>query len=105
MFANETITSPLTVDKDNVVRIGKTRVTLDTLIASFDMGATPEEIVQQYPVLALVDVYATIAYYLQNRVEVDAYLDQRKQEAAQIRQANEIPGIRARLIARRMRQD
>ena len=38
---------PLTVDEGGVVRVGKTRVTLDTLVAAFFDGATPEEIAQQ----------------------------------------------------------
>ena len=35
-------------DADGVIRVGGTRVTLDTLIAAFDAGATAEEIAQQY---------------------------------------------------------
>jgi uncharacterized protein (DUF433 family) len=52
---------PLQTDADGVIRIGGTRVTLDTLAAAFDAGATAEEIVQQYPSLALADVYSVIA--------------------------------------------
>lgn len=42
------LTSPACIraDADGVLRIGKTRVTLDTVITAFDLGATPEEIVQ-----------------------------------------------------------
>ena len=40
---------PLTMDTDGVVRVGGTRVTLDTIIYAFLDGATAEEIVQQYP--------------------------------------------------------
>jgi len=35
---------PLTTDTDSVVRVGKTRITLDTVIKSFQNGATAEEI-------------------------------------------------------------
>ena len=55
---------PLIADADNVVRVANTRVTLDTVIAAFREGATPETIAQQYPSLALADVYAVIGYYL-----------------------------------------
>ncbi|MGA1823409.1 MAG: DUF433 domain-containing protein [bacterium] len=48
---------PLKEDKDGVLRIGKTRVTLDVVITSFNKGATPEEIVCQFPALKLADVY------------------------------------------------
>jgi len=39
-------------------------VTLDTLVYTFNLGPTPEEIVQQYPALDLASVFAGIAYYL-----------------------------------------
>lgn len=96
---------PLQKDADGVIRVGGTRVTLDTVIAAFLEGATAEEIVQQYPSLALADVYAVISYYLQNQAEVEAYLQQRREEARQVRRENEARfhpiGIRARLLARR----
>src|SRR5215470_8610969 len=50
---------PLTVDAHGVLRVGNTRVTLDTVIAAFADGATAEEIVQQYPSLHLADVYGS----------------------------------------------
>lgn len=56
-------TLPLEMDAHGVIRVGKTRVTLDTVVAAFDEGATAEEIVQQYPTLLLADVYSVIGYY------------------------------------------
>jgi hypothetical protein len=38
-------TDPLKANEDGVILIGKTRVTLDTLVAVFKQGATAEEIV------------------------------------------------------------
>lgn len=90
---------------DGVIRVGKTRVTLDTVVAAFLEGATPGEIVCQYPSLHLADVYATIAYYLRRRGEIDAYLEQRKAQAEKIRRQTELrfdpSGIRERLLARK----
>lgn len=80
---------PLTVDKNDVVKVGGTRVTLDTVVKAFIRGATAEEIAQQYPPISLSDVYATISYYLQNRKEVDRYLDDRKKLAQTVRMENE----------------
>ena len=65
---------PLQVDSDGVMRVGGTRVTLDTVIAIFEQGATAEEIVQRFPTLDLADVYFAIGYYLRHRQEVDDYL-------------------------------
>jgi len=96
---------PVQTDADGVVRVGGTRVTLDTVVAAFEMGATAEEIAQQYPSLALADVYAVIVYFLRHRTEVDAYLAVRQVQASQIRQENERQfdpsGVRDRLVARR----
>jgi uncharacterized protein (DUF433 family) len=96
---------PLRTDADGVVRVGNTRVTLDTLVGAFRDGATAEEIVQQYPSLDLADVYSVIGYYLRRTPEVDAYLQKRKKDAEASRSQNESrfdpSGVRARLIARR----
>lgn len=102
-IATETV--PLVRDVDGVIRVGKTRVTLDTVVSAFLNGATAEEISYQYPPLDLADVYSVIAYYLRRRVEVDAYLDQRREHAEGVRRQNESrfdpSGIRDRLLARR----
>ena len=99
-----TETLPLETDADGVVRVGKTRVTLDTIIMAFTDGATAEEIAQQYPYLQLADIYSVIGYYLRHRSEVEAYLRQRAQQAEHVRQQNEArfdpSGVRDRLLAR-----
>lgn len=96
---------PLTLNRDGVARVGGTRVTLDTVVRAFTRGATAEEIAQQYPSLALSDVYATISYYLQNRDEVEAYLLKRTKYADMVKRENrkrfDQSGIRERLLARK----
>ena len=99
---------PLKTDTDGVVRVGKTRVTLDTVIKTFQNGATAEEIVYRYPSLKLADVYTTISFYLNHPQEVETYLQQRYNEAQSIRKVNEAKfdpqGLRDRLIARQVEQ-
>lgn len=99
---------PLETDADGVVRVGNTRVTLDTIIMAFTDGATAEEIAQQYSSLRLADIYSVIGYYLRHRAEVDAYLQLRAQQAEQVRHQNEARfdpgGVRDRLLARRTSQ-
>jgi len=98
---------PLKMDAHGVVRVAGTRVTLDTIVSAFNEGATPEEIVQQYPSLHLADLYSVIGYYLRRRAEVEAYLRQRKHEADEVRKQNksrfDARGVRDRLLARRRR--
>jgi uncharacterized protein (DUF433 family) len=99
-----TTTVPLTTDEAGVMRVGETRVSLDSVIFAFDDGATPEEIVQQYPPLNLSDVYAVVSYYLQHRDEVEDYLEQRSAQRVESRKEIEARfdprGIRERLLAR-----
>ncbi len=73
--------TPIRVDADGVLRVGDTRVTLDTVIAAYRRGLSAESIAARFPTLDLADVYGVFSYYLHNRVEVDAYLAQREQEA------------------------
>jgi hypothetical protein len=78
---------------------------LDTVAEAFREGATAEEIAQQYPNLALADVYSVLGYLLRHETEVTAYLSQRIEHRKTIRAENERrfdpEGIRARLLARR----
>jgi uncharacterized protein (DUF433 family) len=76
---------PLREDDHGVVRVVGSRVTLDSIVAVFDRGATPEEIVQSFPSLALGDVYAVLAWGLSRRSEVDSYLARRGVEEASVR--------------------
>ncbi|BAS58198.1 MULTISPECIES: DUF433 domain-containing protein [Leptolyngbya] len=101
--------APLQANEDGVILVGKTRVTLDTVVAVFNQGVTAEEIAHRYPSLNLADIYATIAYYLKHQSEVDAYLQQRRQRSQEIRKMNQAvfdpQGLRDRLLARKPAQE
>ena len=94
---------PLKSDQDGVVRVGTTRVTLETVVGAFQNGCSPEEIVLKYSSLDLTDVYAVITYYLWHREEVGAYLQQRRKDAARLREKIEADyppeGVRQRLLS------
>ncbi len=96
---------PLRIDEGGSVRVGKTRVTLDTVITAFLLGNSPEEIANSFPSLDLADVYAVVAYYLRHRPEVEAYLEEGERKAEEVRGMVESqPGykeFRERLLARR----
>lgn len=96
---------PLHFDGAGVLRVGGTRVSLDSVIAAFHDGATPEEIAQQYDALSLADVYAVISFYLDHTSDLNSYLAARRAQRAQLQQEIEVHhtphGIRQRLLARR----
>lgn len=95
---------PLTRDDHGTWRVGGTRVTLETLVAAFDRGDTPEEIHEQYPSVALGDVYAVLTYCVRHRASVGTYLAERERvgKALQARVEDERApdGLRARLMER-----
>ena len=95
---------PLVEGADGVMRVRGTRVTVDTVFAAFREGATPEQIVQQYPSIPLADVYQVIGYCLRHSSELEAYFAGREKAAAH-RESSTIStwpadGIRDRLLAR-----
>jgi uncharacterized protein (DUF433 family) len=74
-----TIDLPLRTDPDGTIRVGKTCVTLDVLINAYLEGSTAEEIAQNFDVLNLADIHHVIGYYLNNRAEVEAYMQAREE--------------------------
>jgi len=79
-----TITVPIRTDADGTMRIANTRLILDLVLSAWLNGESPEGIVQMYDVLTVRDVYAIIAYYLDNREQLDEYLRVRRVEAAHL---------------------
>jgi uncharacterized protein (DUF433 family) len=104
-MSQATTTVPLSADEAGVMRVVGTRVALDSVLHAFNEGATPEEIVQDFPTLDLAAVYAVVSYYLQNRAEVEQYLEQRKVRREELRQEIESrlspQGLRERLLNRK----
>lgn len=77
----EIISVPLIVTEHGTIRIKGSRVSLDSIIHHFKLGATAEQIVQSFPSLSLGDIYSSIAYYLTHREEIEEYLEQQEMEA------------------------
>jgi uncharacterized protein (DUF433 family) len=101
----EPIAVPLRVDEDGTVRMATSRVTLDTVLGAYLCGDTPEEIAAGFPSVPVADIHTTIAWYLQHREQVDAYLQQGAEEGEAWRRFWESrydkPAIRERLLARK----
>jgi uncharacterized protein (DUF433 family) len=101
----QTDAAPLRVDAQGDVRVGASRVLLDMVVHSFNEGATPETIIQDFPTLTLADTYGAIAYYLRHRQEVDEYIRQREEAGQRLLREIEArqpdrTGLRERLLAR-----
>lgn len=107
-LAVETQPLLLRADECGVLRIGDTRVRLDTVVIAWKQGDSPEQIAENFDVLDLADVYAVISHYLHHRADVEEYLEKNRKEAERLRAENERrspqAGIRERLLARRAAQ-
>jgi len=75
----QTQAMPLRVTEDGTIRIADSRVSLDSVLHHYKLGASAEQIAQKFPALDLADVYAAISYYLNHEDAVEEYL--RQQEA------------------------
>ena len=101
---------PLYEDADGALRVGASRVLLELVIRAFQDGATPEAIVHRYPTVTLSDVYATVAYWLRHRKDVEGYLAQRERAGAVVRERiereqSDMSDLRDRLRGRRSRDE
>ncbi|MBC8099007.1 MAG: DUF433 domain-containing protein [Armatimonadetes bacterium] len=82
----DTVTLPMKLDDYGNVRIGGTRVTLDSIMACYQQGDTPETIHTSFDSVTLADIYAVISYYLTHQAEVNAYLKVNDEIGERIRQ-------------------
>jgi uncharacterized protein (DUF433 family) len=70
---------PLTLTDEGIIRITGSRVSIDSIIHHYKLGATAEQIAYKFQGLRLADIHAAIAYYLSHREVIEEYL--RTQEA------------------------
>lgn len=104
-----TQTLPLRVTEDGTIRVADTRVSLDSVVHHYNLGASAEQIAQKFPALDLADVYAAITYYLNHEEAVEEYLRQQEAKGDELQREVEIAphyqktsaGLRARLLARK----
>ena len=107
----EAIAVPLRDDGHGGLRVGPTRVSLESVWHLYQLGASPADIVRAFDTLQLADVHAVLAWALRHADDVAAYLKRRDEEAAQIRRQLEQAGLtptreasaelKAKLLARR----
>jgi uncharacterized protein (DUF433 family) len=89
----EAIPVPLQDDGQGGLRVGQTRVSLESVWHLHQQGASPAEIVRAFDSLQPADVHAVLAWALRHREELDRYLKRRNEEAAQIRRRLEEAGL------------
>src|SRR5579864_8098606 len=76
---------PLRVDADGVIRVGKGRLTLESVIEAWREKLDPYEIAQGFS-QDPADVFAAIDYYIRHQDELKPYLEQQAFEALKLRE-------------------
>jgi uncharacterized protein (DUF433 family) len=76
-------------DELGTMRVGDTRVSLDSVVAGYQRGDSPEAIQRSYRTLTTEAVYGAIAYYLSHKAEVDQYLARQEERWEKRREEHE----------------
>lgn len=99
---------PLTQWEDGTIRVRGSRVTLDSIVRQFKLGATAEQIQHSFPSLSLREIYGAIYYYLENTEAIEAYLRQQEEAEEEGRRFIEThfdsKDLREKVLARRRSQ-
>ena len=77
--------------RDGGYYVAGTRISLDSVVCSFNEGNSPEAIQENFPLLKRAQIYGTIAFYLDHRAEIDEYLAREREfeaSAVPLQQAN-----------------
>jgi uncharacterized protein (DUF433 family) len=79
--------------------VAGTRISLDSVVCSFNEGQSPEAIQEDFPSLKRAQIYGAIAFYLDHQAQIDKYLEETEREfegnAIPLEQAN--PALWARI--------
>ncbi|HEY0722961.1 MAG TPA: DUF433 domain-containing protein, partial [Pyrinomonadaceae bacterium] len=76
---------PLVQWEDGSVRVQGTRLLLAMIVSSFQQGNNPDQIHDSFPSASVTEIGAVIDWYLNNRPEADAYLDEYYAEGERLR--------------------
>jgi uncharacterized protein (DUF433 family) len=78
--------------RDGGYYVAGTRISLDSVVYSFNEGNSPEAIQEDFPLLKRAQIYGAIAFYLDHQAVIDEYLARTEREfeesAIPLQQAN-----------------
>lgn len=66
--------------RDRGYYLAGTRISLDSVVYSFQEGNSPETIQEDFPLLKRAQIYGAIAFYLDHQAEIDKYLAETERE-------------------------
>ena len=93
----------LSQNSNGEIRLAGHRIGLFHVVHYYNEGCSPEMLACQYPSLPLALIHKVIAFYLENREEVDAYVATCRDELSRQRTTNprriDVEALRRRLEA------
>jgi uncharacterized protein (DUF433 family) len=93
------MTSEFIEERSDGYYIAGTRISLDSVVYSFERVNSPVAIQREYPLLSPPRIYGAIAFHLDHRRDVRSYLDAKEKDigASSTPLAEATPELRARL--------
>src|SRR5258707_2938454 len=76
-------------ERNGGLYVAGTRVSVDSIVQSFNDGLSPEAILGEFEFLTLAQIYGVITHYLENQPSVDAYRLRQRERFAEFRKAPE----------------
>ena len=86
-------------DTRGVIRVGGTRVALESVLWAYQEGESAEGILERFPSLDLAGIHATLAWYLRHLEEASTYLARARRDGTANRAEAERRGASSRLGA------
>lgn len=99
---------PLHRDSNGTIRVGETKVTLESVAYAFEEGDSAESIQDAFPGLQLSDIYLVLGFCLRYPAELEEYLAQQRLFVDEARREDEsrfqTQGLRNRLLSAKNRR-
>lgn len=80
------------------------RISVELIAERTALGDTPDDIARAYPTLTLAEIYGALAYYYENKAEIDASIADAERLIAEIR-AKTGPGPLEQWLAKQKADD
>ena len=95
------LNSLIEIDEEGVAWIvGANTKVIEVVVDKLAHGSSPEEIHFQYPHLSMAQIHAALSYYYEHQAEVDADIERRDREVAELRAQHRNPLTRQELESR-----
>jgi uncharacterized protein (DUF433 family) len=75
-------------DADGFIHLTRHRIGLQHLVHYYNEGFSPEMLACEYPSLTLAEIHKVLAFYLENRLDVDGYIASHKDQIEEQRRSS-----------------